>query len=52
MTAIIFFVGFITSIGCGWNTMTVPATWQQELVWLLGGALGTFMMLAAYGWSL
>lgn len=56
MTTILFIVGLLTCLGCGWNVITTSrATALHELAWILGGLIGAammaFAMLLGNGWQ-
>lgn len=52
MTTALFIIGAMTSLGCGWNVMTVNnSTGTHELAWILGGFGGAVMMVIAIAWS-
>lgn len=45
MSAVLFVIGALTSLGCGWNVVAAPnRDWKIELVWILGGLIGAGMM--------
>lgn len=56
MTTILFIVGAVTCLGCGWNITTAKnSNWKVELVWTFGGLIGAAMMafaaLLSNGWQ-
>lgn len=48
MTVVLFIIGALTSLGCGFNILLASRfSWVFELAWVLGGAVGAAMMIAA-----
>lgn len=47
MTIALFVIGALTSLGCGWNIMSVRSTLRYEIIWLVGGTVGAAMMVTA-----
>jgi hypothetical protein len=55
VTWLLFVIGAMTAIGCGWNIVAAPGNWLRDLIWILGGLCGAGIMVIAIllntGWQ-